>query len=85
MSAASASGLNPNTVAFLNFYDITGKSLFILGEDILFKGGSFGGFDPCVENFSEDIVMIWDNGVDRASSRITFDGDKAATRAQAFQ
>ena len=63
----------PSDVHHVTLRNTTGKSIFIKGEDILVKGGDYGGFDACLADNSEDIVRIWQqNGI--ASSRVTFDG-----------
>jgi hypothetical protein len=65
----------PAATTFINLHNLTTKYLFVVAQDVLFAGGSFGGFDPCAStSVPEDIVQIWDDGVSTASSRITFDG-----------
>src|SRR3989338_8342564 len=71
------SGSLPADVHHVTLRDITAKSIFIVAEDILVKGGSYGGIDGCTYD-QEDVVQIWQNpdsaGNYHASSRITFDG-----------
>jgi hypothetical protein len=71
------SGL-PSTTHHITLKDITGESLFIVAEDVLVQGGSFGGFNGCESSRPEDIVQIWEwqdtGGVYRAASRVTIDG-----------
>lgn len=67
------SGNNPNLVAFINFYDIHFTSFYVVAQDVLISGGEIGNRDPCVVG-PEDLVQVWDNGVNASSSRVTFDG-----------
>jgi len=68
----------PSDTHHVTLRNVNSRNLFIVAEDVLVKGGDFGGFDACVSGNPEDIVQIWDiEGADkvwRASNRVTLDG-----------
>ncbi len=63
-------GVRPS---FVTVRDVTALSAFIAADDVLFKGGSYGGFDACDTKNPEDGIEIWLSG-STASNRVTLDG-----------
>jgi hypothetical protein len=82
LDLSDGSGDNPADIAFLNFYNITAKWVHVVAQDVLFSGGDFGNYNPCLLEGPEDAFRLWDNGVvpstypTSAASRITIDGVK---------
>ena len=68
-----ADGGNPSAATHNTFRGMSCQTWFIIGQDILVKGGNVGPYDACTGNGPEDGVDIWQaSGI--GSTRITFDG-----------
>ncbi len=83
MASSGRIGINPVATDYpsgtnhITLRNMNAESLGIVAEDVLVKGGNFGGFDACDASKPEDIVQIWEtsrSGNWYASSRVTIDG-----------
>jgi len=69
-----ANGGSSSTATHNTFRNMSCRTWFIIGQDILVSGGSVGPYDACSGSGTEDGVDIWQSGSGIASTRITFDG-----------
>lgn len=66
-------GVDPSRVKVIAVDGVRALYSSIIAQDVTITRSDFGGFNACDTSFPSDVIQVFDDGVDEASSRITFD------------